>query len=323
MRGPSSRQTTLSTTESGQRLAAALEIGGTHAKAALVDLGDPERPAISAAHRTSLVASDSAAIVVAALVAAASTLDAPAGTPWGVALPGPFDYDRGVARYEGVGKFDALYGLDLHEALRQGIPGHPDEIVFLNDAQAFLRGEWLAGAARGCTRAVGLTLGTGIGSAFLADGALVVAGRLVPLCGSVHLLDFGGLPLEDVVSSRAISRRYAELASGAALEAREVADRARKGDRLAAAVFDQAFTALGCAVAPWLTRFAPSLVVLGGSIAQSWDLVAEPLQRGFKTASPVESPLPLVVPAKHPQNAALFGAGWSAIQRARQRPNDG
>ena len=46
--------------------------------------------------------------MLAAFVGAASTLDAPGAARWGVAMPDPFDYPRGIALFENVGKFDSL-----------------------------------------------------------------------------------------------------------------------------------------------------------------------------------------------------------------------
>lgn len=39
----------------------------------------------------------------------------------GIAIPGPFDYTRGIAAIHGVRKFDALFGLDLKEEIKKGM----------------------------------------------------------------------------------------------------------------------------------------------------------------------------------------------------------
>ena len=153
-----------------------------------------------------------------------------------MAIPGPFDYERGIGLFADVGKFESLYGVDVRDALLAGLPGPPGSIVFLNDADAFLWGEWLFGAAAGHERCVGITLGTGIGSAFIADGELRHDGPGVPPEGRVDLLQIGGLPLEEVVSARAIERLYQErtgvVPDGTAFVARQ----ARNGDKTAASV---------------------------------------------------------------------------------------
>jgi glucokinase len=56
----------------------------------------------------------------------------------------------------------------------------PGQVRFLLDSAAFLLGEIGAGEARGVERAVGITLGTGIGSAFAVDGQIVTEGPGVP-----------------------------------------------------------------------------------------------------------------------------------------------
>ena len=38
-------------------------------------------------------------------------------------MPDPFDYERGIAQFEGVGKFGALRGVDVGAALRAGLRG--------------------------------------------------------------------------------------------------------------------------------------------------------------------------------------------------------
>jgi glucokinase len=125
--------------------------------------------------------------------------------------------------------------------LLDGLPGAA-RVAFLNDADAFLVGEWAAGAGRGHTRVAGITLGTGIGSAFLADGRIVSTGHDVPPRGEVHLVSIDGRPLEDTVSRRAIVAEYARLAGGdrarPALDVVDIAARARGGEAPAQAAID-------------------------------------------------------------------------------------
>lgn len=150
-------------------------------------------------------------------------------------------------------------------------------MVFLNDAHAFLLGEWRAGAARGERRCAGITLGTGVGSAFTVDGEIRRDGPGVPPQGRVDLLKWAGAPLEDTVSRRAVLARYGDPDA----DVRDVAARARDGDRRARRVLDEAFTALGTVLAPCLRDFRASALVVGGSMAQSWDLVRPSLRSGL------------------------------------------
>lgn len=275
-----------------------LEIGGTHVTAALVD---PTSGWVGESHRLALDASGPASQIVGTLVRCAALISAPAGAMWGVALPGPFDYSNGIGLFHGVAKFEALNGFDLGAALLAGLPGSPAGVRFLNDADAFGLGEWAAGTLAGHTRGLALTLGTGIGSAFLADGEVVDSGPSVPAEGSVHLLSIDGHPLEDTVSRRAILAAYGRPG----VDVADVAAAARSGEAEAGGVLRTAFGALGAALRPWIRSFGATIVVVGGSMAGSWDLVEPPLRAGLSG--------PLVVRARRGEEAALLGAGlWAS-----------
>jgi glucokinase len=248
--------------------------------------------------------------LIASFLAPAARLDVQAGADWGVAMPGPFDYEKGIGRFVGVGKFDSLNGVDVRSALADAMSARPGSISFINDASAYLVGEWLAGAARGIDTCAILTLGTGVGSAFLHNGKVVDSGPDVPPDAEVHLLEHNGRPLEDWVSRRAIRRAYAQAAGRAdELDVKEITDLARSGNPAAAQVIEDAFRLLGEIVGPWLRRFGSQLLVIGGSISKSWDLIEEPLTAGLAGA------VDLVRPAEDVANAPLVGAAYPAVIR--------
>ncbi|TCC41874.1 ROK family protein [Kribbella speibonae] len=245
---------------------AVLEIGGSHVTAAVVAPGTWD---VTEVDRAKLESQKAAGVVVEQLAETARKL--PLANGLAVALPGPFDFATGVAWYRGQGKFDQLYGFNLGEALSSelGI----DRLLFMNDAEAFAVGEWTAGEVRGVERCVGVTIGTGIGTAFLADGRVVREGSTVPPGGELYKTTYGGKPLEDSISARAILRRYAESAGAEAPGVKEIADQARAGDTTALAVLQAAFTDLADALKPWLDRFGVTHTVLGGSISGAFDLI--------------------------------------------------
>lgn len=247
-----------------------LEIGGTHVTAALVDTTSWRADSVC---RRALDSGAPAAAIVASL-AEAGRLVGP-GRRWVVALPGPFDHQTGVAWFAEVGKFDALHGVDLGAELRRALPC--DEVRFVNDAEAFTTGQWLVGAARGANRVVGVTLGTGVGSAWLVDGVAVRDGPGVPPGGRLDLVTVDGVPLENLVSRRALLARYARLTGDRQVDVADVAARARTGDAPAARALEEAVSVLGAVLALRAAAFEANVVVVGGSIALSWDLVGPPL----------------------------------------------
>jgi glucokinase len=281
----------------------ALDVGGTHVTGALITF-DQRQPVVRSATRVALQPDGTAEHLLATIASCADTLAGPAGMGWGVAVPGPFDHERGVAQYRSVGKFDALYGVDLGSELSARMQARPGSLTFVNDAEAFLLGEWSHGAAAGHDRVVGITLGTGVGSAFLAEGTIVADGPLVPPEGRADLLHHDGRPLEDTVSRRAIIRRYRER-TGETLDVHEIAARARGRDVAARTLLDDTFRALGQALDPWLLRFDPTLVVVGGSMTGSWDLLEPAISSGLTGRYAASG---VLARAAHPDTAALVGA---------------
>jgi glucokinase len=261
---------------------AAVELGGSHVAAGRVDL---EGGAV-AQRRVALPLHASREELLRRIRDAAGA--AAGAERLGVAVPGPFDYDSGVARMRH--KLPALYGVDLRAELAAALGLETHAIRFLNDAEAFLLGEWLAGAARGADRAIGITLGTGLGSAFLARGELVRHDGL-------YRLSFRGRPVEQTISAEAISRAYGDAASVAGIAAR-----ARDGDVRARGVYEAAGLALGEFLAPHVGRFAADRVVVGGSIARAWDLFAPALR----------AKIAIAVRAADLDDAALVGAAYYA-----------
>jgi len=291
-----------------------MDIGGTHATAASVDIESRTiHPGRS--FREPLDGDGTADEILSALARCASRLRSEPAGPWAVAIPGPFDYEHGIARYEGVGKFDALRDVDLRAALSARLPDATD-ISFYNDAEAFVLGECWAGVARGHSSVIGITLGTGVGSCFVRDGRVLRHGPGVPPDGRVDLLRYADMPLEETVSRRAIRRAYAQAADAPpTLDVREIAQRARQGDDIAIAIFTEAFRALGMVLGPLLVAFEPTMLMVGGSIAASWDLIAAPLRAGLAEAGPAETVLER---ARHLSEAPLLGAAYLASVSGRR-----
>ncbi|MDN3202615.1 ROK family protein [Algoriphagus sediminis] len=83
----------------------------------------------------------------------------------GIAMPGPFDYENGISLIKEQGKMKSLYGLSIKLMLAEELEIPIRNIHFVNDAEAFLLGEKYAGELKGFDKIMGITLGTGLGSA--------------------------------------------------------------------------------------------------------------------------------------------------------------
>jgi predicted NBD/HSP70 family sugar kinase len=276
----------------------ALDIGGTHVSAGLVHLGSTS---IERRVRLPFAADASRAELLEAITTAAGDIATPETTRFGVAVPGPFDYAAGISTIRH--KLAALHGVDLRVALASALGLDPGAVRFLNDAGSFLLGEWWAGAARGHTRAVGITLGTGLGAAFLLDGRLVQSDA-VPAGGELYTLTFRGAPVERTISRSAVLGHYgADPEAG--LDVEGIAARARRGERRARLVFEQFAADLAEFLGPPLAAFAPTCLIVGGSIAHAWSLLEPGLRAGLATCRQL-----VVARAASIEDAALLGAGW-------------
>lgn len=295
-----------------------LEVGGTHVTAVLVT-ADPWEVVRDSLRVVPLDADGTRTEILGDLAAAANGLRVGRRAAWVVAVPGPFDYMRGIGLFRDVGKFESLYGVDVRLGLMGRIRPEPTEVRFLNDADAFGVGEYAVGAARDHDRALCITLGTGVGSAFLDRGRPVNSGPTVPPDGSIHLVVHDGRPLEETVSRRAIRSAYVAAAGGLAgqpaPDVHVIAERFRQGDEHARSVLQNAFVGLGAALAPLVRRFDAGVVVIGGSIASSWDIVEPAVRRGLSGVTSDLDHLD-IRPAERSADAALLGAAfWSLDQR--------
>ncbi|WP_375479221.1 ROK family protein [uncultured Jatrophihabitans sp.] len=285
-----------------------LEVGGTHVSAALVD---PDGWTVSGAVRRPLDANADADELVGAFVAAARAVAAPPGMPWGVAMPDPFDYRRGVALFDAaVAKFGALHGVDVGAALRADLDA---DVFFLNDADAFTLGEWTAGVGRGAQRLAGITLGTGVGSGWVVDGQVVDPG--FPPGGRIHqvgisdeLLGIWDEPLEDLFSRRAIRASFAAAGGDPAADVREVAALARAGDGRATRTLTRALRFLGMAVGRAVAEFRADVLVIGGSMAASWDLFEPWFRTGAEPPGRNARPLPEIRVSVDAERSGFVGA---------------
>lgn len=282
----------------------AIDIGGSHVGAASVLTKD----GILTVERRAFESIDphaSASAIIACIVSAASSVGE--SRCWAVAVPGPFDYQRGVGSFHGVGKFDSLSGVNLRGQLARGLGVAPGALHFVNDASAYGIGEWAFGAARGHDRVICLTLGTGIGSVFLVDGIAVNQGTGVPPEGHLYLQRFDGRPLEDFVSSRALEASYLALTARRST-VKQICAAAKAGDAQALEVIAAAMSVLGSSVGPWAENFGASVIVIGGSISQAWDVLEGPFRRGLRSHSESIAQGLLLAQAELLEEGPLLGA---------------
>jgi glucokinase len=255
----------------------ALDVGGSSVKSALVAadrqmVGDIRLDVINSSASATEILHTLAAIIAGHL----ENLREVRGISF--AFPGPFDYEQGICLIQNLGKYDALYGLNITANLKE-ILGMPSlEIRYRNDAEAAILGEALYGAGAQYSRLLGLTLGTGLGSAFVAERSLITEGHNVPPHGWLYPCLFENQRADDVFSTRGLLVRLQERG----IQAADVASAIPRADQNALAQVFALFGAdLGTFLKPFVSSFRAEAVLVTGGIAEAWERFAPSLSRAL------------------------------------------
>ena len=270
------------------RVIAGVDVGGTNTK---VVLTTPDLEVIDRVDLPTPAHAGGAAIVTAAVGAVTGLLvrHRASLTGVGVGAAGVVDAATGTVLVTG-NSFTGWAGYGVTRAVNDalGVPATLD-----NDVNAFLLGEIATGAVAGESDVLGMTLGTGVGGAFVLGGRLFAGPR--GAAGEIgHVPGFGDAPctcgqvghLETIAGARGIADRYAER-SGRRLSARDVAVAARAGDTDAAAVFQAAGWGLARAALLTAGILDVTTIVIGGGIARSWDLLEPAITAAIAAEPPV------------------------------------
>ena len=124
-----------------RQFAIGADIGGEHITCAALDLST--KNILKDSYSTEKVDSQAKSeIIIAAWVKALnntiSMIDSNNLAGIGFAMPGPFDYENGVALFKNVKKFDHLYGVSVAAEIRKNLGLHKDiNLRFMNDATCF------------------------------------------------------------------------------------------------------------------------------------------------------------------------------------------
>jgi len=190
----------------------------------------------------------------------------------GFAMPGPFDYANGIALFKGDNeKYPNLYGVNVVSEIRTrlGIPADVP-VRFINDATAFAVSEAWIGVGQGHSRQIALTLGTGFGSAFIADGIPVLDGDTVPELGCVWHLPFKDGIADDYFSTRWFEKNYLKLTGREVNGVKEIAE-LFDTDNNARNLLSEYGSNMGDFLAPWIKKFGATHIVIGGNISGAYD----------------------------------------------------
>ncbi len=177
-------------------------------------------------------------------------------------------------------------------------------VTLNNDADLGALGEWVFGAGRGEKNIVFIKVGSGIGAGLIINqqifgGTTGSAGEI----GHLTIDENGPLCtcgnhgcLEAFASGRAIEIQAQKLARSGkrtllsdpnlkTISVHDVADAARRGDLAAQEILYRSGTFIGIAIAGLINLINPSVVIIGGGVAEVGDLLTGPIRKVVRERS--------------------------------------
>ena len=239
-----------------------VDVGGSHITAGLVDVCG-KTCTDKSLRRRSVNASGAVEEIIATWATCIKEVHPlhATGGGIGIAIPGPFNYEEGIALMRDQGKYDVLYQQNVKTLLADALDISTDSISFANDAACYLLGETVFGVATEVTSAIGITLGTGLGSARFHEGVAEDAGLwCTPFKESI---------IEEYISTRWFIRAYHEKTGRMISGVREMIEQSNDND-----VVELIFNEFARNLAEFLEIFIkmdhPEVIVVGGNIANAY-----------------------------------------------------
>ncbi len=251
------------------------------------------------------------------------------GAPNGNYYNGTIEYAANLA-WSGIVPF-----VDKFKRYYANVP-----IIITNDANAAAIGEMVYGAARGMKDFIVVTLGTGLGSGFVANGQLIYghdsfAGELghVVIEGGERQCGCGRKGcLETYVSATGIKRTAFKLLADHLedsefrniafndLTAEMITKAALNGDPLAIEAYEYTGNILGKALADAVTITSPEAIILFGGLAKAGKYIFEPTKRSMENniLRNFQNKIKILPSGIDGKNAAVLGASalvWQQLEK--------
>ncbi len=227
--------------------------------------------------------------------------------------------------------------IPLCDMMKEYYPALP--IYLTNDANAAAIGEMIYGGTKGMKNFIMVTLGTGLGSGFVANGELIYghdgfAGELGHIIVSPNGRQCGcgrqGC-LETYVSATGVKRTAYKMMAKYnypselrtipfnEMTAKIVAEAAEKGDMIAINTFKYTGKMLGEALANAVAITSPEAIFLFGGLAKAGALLFEPTKDHMEiNLLKIFSNKVKILPSQLDKNAAIYGAAalvWNELKK--------
>jgi glucokinase-like ROK family protein len=216
----------------------------------------------------------------------------------GLGVPGPVITDTGMVMAPPIMPGWDRFPIRATLENRWKVP-----LALNNDANFGAVGEWVFGAGRGEKNIAFIKVGSGIGAGLIINrqvfgGTTGSAGEIGHLtidengplcsCGNHGCLEaFAGGHAIELQAKKLVESGKRTLLSDVnqAITVREVAEAARRGDLAAQEILNRSGTFIGIAVAGLINLVNPSVVIVGGGVAEVGDLLTAPIRKVVRERS--------------------------------------
>ena len=185
-----------------------------------------------------------------------------------------------------------------------------------NDVNCAGIAESVSGAAKGCSPALMLTIGTGIGGCIIADGK-VFRGFSNSAC-EVGYMHMAGSDFQTLGAASILTRKVAEWKNEPAevWNGYHIFEEAKKGDELCVRAIEEMADVLGQGIANICYVINPETVVLGGGIMAQEEYLRPLMEHALeKYLIPSICSRTRIAFAKHRNDAGMLGAFYHFMQR--------
>ncbi len=234
----------------------------------------------------------------------------------GIGAPGIINVEKGFIYY--LPNISGWENYPLKKSLEKKVKL---PVAVDNDANVFALAEARQGAGKGLSRAIFLTLGTGLGSSVIFDKQILRRKNSalelghVPISSKKNRCGCGNYGcIETFVGNRYLVKRYNKLIDKKkkVKEVKDIYQRGIKGEKEAIAVWKEFSFYLGRFLSGMINIFNPQAIILGGGVAGAYKLFKPYLLSVIKEQTMWPNLEGLKLKKAKLKNAGIIGAGLLA-----------
>ena len=307
------------TTQMLQSFAIGIDIGGTSLKCGVVNQLGEVVFSYLVPLKNAKTEKEIISLIVIAILQCADKLNEPV-VGVGIGFPGVIDNDTIIGGGDNLPSFKQL---ELGKTLKK-LTGY--NIAIDNDANLMGLGELIYGAAKDCSDAVFLTVGTGIGGAIMINNKLhggyknrgaelghiiIQQNGLVCSCGGSGCLEAYASVTSLIEYYKTLNKSLLEEIDG-----KYIIEKYLTGEVYAIKAMERHFDYLAAGIASYVNIFSPQKVVIGGGISESGQFYIDELTRRTKSlAIPVALYQTQIVSASLGNKAGILGCCANVFQK--------